>query len=246
MALTVWCMAIYLISQAKTNLSAFALKRLLGVSYPTAWLMQQKLMQTMAERDALYHLEGHVQIDDAYLGGELTGGKAGRGSRNKVPFAAAVSLDQAGHPLYIKMTPAPGFSLKAIANWAQRDLSPGWVVVLDGLACFTLSRRRVVTINPSLWADATPRIFPNSVGLTRYWAISRPALAALTMPSTLPSMGFATWSPLCIALTDASTWGLYPCICSLPPSILALAHLARFAKLSNQETICFRRNNHWS
>jgi hypothetical protein len=32
----------------------------------------------------------------------------------------------------------------------------------------------------------------------------------------------------------------------LPPSILALAHLARFAKLSNQETICFRRNNHWS
>ena len=35
--------------------------------YPTAWLMQQKLMQTMAERDALYHLEGHVQIDDAYL-----------------------------------------------------------------------------------------------------------------------------------------------------------------------------------
>jgi len=58
--------------------------------------MQQKLMQTMVERDARYHLEGHVQIDDAYLGGELTGGKAGRGSENKVPFVAAVSPDQAG------------------------------------------------------------------------------------------------------------------------------------------------------
>ena len=134
--LTTWYLAIYLISQAKTNLSALALKRLLGVSYPTAWLIQQKLMQTMAERDVLYSLEGQVQIDDAYLGGELTGGKAGRGSENRVPFVAAVSLDQEGHPLYIKMTPVPGFTLKAIADWAQRDLSQGCVVISDGLACF--------------------------------------------------------------------------------------------------------------
>jgi len=36
LALTVWFLAIYLISQAKTGLSALALKRYLGVSYPTA------------------------------------------------------------------------------------------------------------------------------------------------------------------------------------------------------------------
>lgn len=36
--LTIWFLAIYLISQAKTGLSALALKRQLGVSYPTAWL----------------------------------------------------------------------------------------------------------------------------------------------------------------------------------------------------------------
>lgn len=34
LALTIWFMAIYLISQAKTGLSALALKRQLGVSYP--------------------------------------------------------------------------------------------------------------------------------------------------------------------------------------------------------------------
>jgi len=39
LALTVWFLAIYLISQAKTGLSALALKRHLGVSYPTAWLI---------------------------------------------------------------------------------------------------------------------------------------------------------------------------------------------------------------
>lgn len=136
LALTVWFLAIYLISQAKTGLSALALKRQIGVSYPTAWLIQHKLMQAMSERDSAYTLEGEIQVDDAYLGGEFTGGKAGRGSENKVPFVAAVSLTAEGHPKYVKMAPVPGFTLKAIANWAANDLAPGCRVTSDGLACF--------------------------------------------------------------------------------------------------------------
>ena len=135
--LTVWFLAIYLISQAKTGVSALALKRHLGVSYHTAWLLQQKLMQAMVEREGQYALRGDVQVDDAYLGGELPGGKAGRGSENKVPFIAAVSLGAEGHPLYVKMTPVPGFTLKAVSAWAKANLDTGCVVVSDGLACFT-------------------------------------------------------------------------------------------------------------
>ena len=135
--LTVWFLAIYLISQAKTGLSALALKRQLGVSYPTAWLIHHKLMQAMAEREQRYVLEGQVQVDDAYLGGERSGGKAGRGSENKIPFVAAVSLSDDGHPLRTKLTPVPGFSLKAIAQWAKSSLAPGSTVFSDGLACFT-------------------------------------------------------------------------------------------------------------
>lgn len=134
--LTIWFLAIYLISQAKTGLSALALKRQLGVSYPTAWLIQHKLMQAMLERDSAYTLAGDVQVDDAYLGGELTGGTAGRGSENKVPFVAAVSLNPDGHPLYAKMTLVPGFTRTAIAAWAANMLTPGCHVTSDGLACF--------------------------------------------------------------------------------------------------------------
>ena len=76
LALTIWFLAIYLVSQAKTGLSALDLKRQLGVSYPTAWLIQQKLMQAMVERDTQYTLCGDIPADDAYLGGELAGGKA--------------------------------------------------------------------------------------------------------------------------------------------------------------------------
>lgn len=41
--LTKWLLAIYLISQAKTGLSALAMKRQLGVSCPTAWLLHHKI-----------------------------------------------------------------------------------------------------------------------------------------------------------------------------------------------------------
>lgn len=134
--LTTWFLAIYLVSQAKTGLSALALKRHLGVSYPTAWLIHHKLMQAMAEREDRYRLSGAVQMDDAYLGGERSGGKAGRGSENKVPFVAAVSMDDEGHPVRIKLTPVTGFTTEAVTTWSKGHLSAGCTVLSDGLACF--------------------------------------------------------------------------------------------------------------
>ncbi len=90
----------------------------------------------MVERDAKYTLCGNVQADDAYLGGELAGGKAGRGSENKVPFVAAISLSAEGRPLCIKMALVPGFTRKAVSDWANANLAPGCIVTFDGLGCF--------------------------------------------------------------------------------------------------------------
>jgi len=136
LSLSIWFLAIYLISQTRTSLSALDLKRQLGVSYPTAWLIQQKLMQAMVERDARYTLCGNVQADDAYLGGELAGGKAGRGAGNKVPLVAAISLGAEGRPLYIKMALVPDFTREAVFDWATADLAPDCIVTSDGLSCF--------------------------------------------------------------------------------------------------------------
>ena len=38
--------------------------------------------------------------------------------------------------MYVKMAPAPGFTRKAIGDWAKADLRPGCRVISDGLACF--------------------------------------------------------------------------------------------------------------
>jgi transposase-like protein len=133
--LTRWFLAIYLISQAKTGLSALELKRHVGVSYPTAWLMHHKIMTAMVAREAQHLLSGTVQVDDAYLGGERAGGKPGRGSENKVPFVAAVSLNDAGNPLYVKVTPVPGFTSDAsgpVPTWRRAPTcsAMAWHVLL--------------------------------------------------------------------------------------------------------------------
>jgi transposase-like protein len=133
--LRTWFLAIYLIGQAKTGLSALALMRHLGTSYRTAWLVHQKVMRAMAQRDVESPLGGSVQIDDAYLGGERPG-VGGRGSPNKVPIVAAVSTDAGGHPLRVKLSPIAGFTASAIANWARLNLLPGCDVRSDGLNCF--------------------------------------------------------------------------------------------------------------
>lgn len=158
--LTTWFLAVYLINQAKTELSALALKRQLGVSYPTAWLIQHKLMQTMINREDRYLLGGKIQVDDAYLGGERTGGKVGRGSENKPPFVAAVSLSEVGHPIRVRLTPVAGFTLRVISTWAKDHLAPTSTVFSDGLACFGAVTEAGCSHHPSVMAVRKPKDVP--------------------------------------------------------------------------------------
>ncbi len=157
--LTKWFLAIYLISQAKTGLSALELKRHIGVSYPTAWLMHHKLMKAMAERESRHRLSGTVQVD-AYLGGERAGGKPGRGSENKIAFVAAVSLNDEGNPLYVKATPVSGFTSEAIAKWARANLSPGANVLSAGLGCFAAVTDAGCTHRVEIVGQRKPRDLP--------------------------------------------------------------------------------------
>ena len=65
--LRTWYLAMYLVTQSKNGISAMDLKRQLGVSYNTAWMVKHKLMQAMRERDDSQRLQGTVELDDAYL-----------------------------------------------------------------------------------------------------------------------------------------------------------------------------------
>jgi len=134
--LNIWFLGIYLVTQSKNGVSALSLKRQLGVSYPTAWMMKHKILQVMMERDNSQPLSGQIQLDDAYYGGELRGGKPGRGSANKVPFVAAAACDDDGNPLKLRMNVVKGFTSDEVEQWARHHLVAGSHVVSDGLNCF--------------------------------------------------------------------------------------------------------------
>jgi transposase-like protein len=97
--LTRWFLAMHLLTQAKNSVSAHELMRHVCLSYPTAWLIKHKLMEMMRLREDSRRLTERVEMDNAYLGGERSGGKVGRGSENKVPFIAAVQTTEAGRPV---------------------------------------------------------------------------------------------------------------------------------------------------
>ena len=125
----------HLLTQAKNNVSALELKRHLGVCYKSALTMKHKLMEVMRLREDSRQLDGRVEIDDAYLGGQRSGGKTGRGSPNKVPFIAAVQTTAQGKPVLACFSQQP-FTSEEVAIFAAKAISPSASVVSDGLWCF--------------------------------------------------------------------------------------------------------------
>jgi len=144
-----WFLAIYLLTQSKNDIAALELARQLSVKWDTAWLIKQKLMETMRQRNQTYRLKGEVQIDDAYLGGEKPG-KPGRGAAGKTPFVIAVETRE-NKPVYTQLRRVPGFTSEAIEAYAAANIAPGSRVTSDGLACFAavteagLEHRPIIT-----------------------------------------------------------------------------------------------------
>jgi hypothetical protein len=135
--LRTWMLAMYLLTSSKTNMAVLELMRHLGVNYKAAWRIKHKIMQAMAQREESRQLEGFVQIDDAYLGGERNDGKPGRGSENKQPFLIAVATDEnLEHPHTAVIEPVRTFDNTAIADWCARRLAADAEVFTDGLWAF--------------------------------------------------------------------------------------------------------------
>jgi ISXO2-like transposase domain len=125
-------------------------------------------MQTMLAREAgKPKLAGRIEVDDAYLGGERSGGKRGRGSPGKTPFVAAVETREdeadppgqpasasrpgatrAPRPRRLRLTVVKGFRKKELAALAKRDFAPGSRVLSDGLSCWTAVTQAGCTHEP--------------------------------------------------------------------------------------------------
>jgi transposase-like protein len=135
--LTIWFLAIFLITQSKEGISSLKLSRLLGVSANAALRIKHKLQLVMKSADDSMPLDGLIQVDDAYWGGVKHGGKRGRGAPGKTPFLAAISRNEKGHPIHIRFSRIGSFSAQEIGSWATKHLHGKTIVITDGLACFS-------------------------------------------------------------------------------------------------------------
>ena len=83
-----WFLAVYLIVESKKGISANQLKRMIGVSYKTAWYLSHRIRAALNEVDAQL-LRGIVEVDETFVGGEVEG--KGRGYKgNKVVVVGAM------------------------------------------------------------------------------------------------------------------------------------------------------------
>jgi ISXO2-like transposase domain/Transposase zinc-ribbon domain len=166
--LTLWFLAIHLIVTAKNGISSIELGRRLGIKPSNAWAMKQKIMQVMLTRETAKPLQGRVELDDAYLGGERSGTR-GRGAAGKIPFVAAVetidrgainpsagqraSADARGaerRPGKLKLLPIKGLRKREVERPARQHLASGATVVSDGLSCWTAVTRTGCAHEPML------------------------------------------------------------------------------------------------
>lgn len=74
-----WFMAIYLTVESKKGFSANQMKRVIGVSYKTAWYLCHRIRAAMTEQDPA-QLNGTVECDETFIGGKLRGRGKGRGA----------------------------------------------------------------------------------------------------------------------------------------------------------------------
>ncbi len=93
--LSTWFEAAWLVTTAKSGLSAVTLERTLGVSYRTAWgiLHRFRVAMVRSERGLL---RGEVEVDETLVGGAETGGKRGRGTDKEVVVVAVEVLHPKG------------------------------------------------------------------------------------------------------------------------------------------------------
>lgn len=65
-----WFMATFLICESKKGMSANQLKRMLGVSYKTAWYLCHRIRAAMGDARTQAPLNGTVEADETWVGGK--------------------------------------------------------------------------------------------------------------------------------------------------------------------------------
>ena len=128
-----WFYAIYLFTVTRHGVSSKELQRQLGVTYKTAWRMTQQIRDLMGKADFATLLSGHVEADEAYIGGKRSGGKRGRGAPGKT---IVMGLQERDGP--IAATVIPNVKKETLRKVVLDKVEKGSTVSTDELYSYGL------------------------------------------------------------------------------------------------------------
>ena len=132
--LTIWFRAMWQITSQKNGISALGLQRVLGLgSYKTAWAMLHKLRRAMV-RPGRERLDGVVEVDETYWGGEETGA-IGRRTEIKAMIIVAAQEDGKGIGR-IRLRSIPNLTKATLHGFIAQAITPGSTVRTDGLPAY--------------------------------------------------------------------------------------------------------------
>lgn len=121
-SLVVWFRALWHVTNQKNGANALSLQRALGLgSYTTAWIWLHKMRRAMV-RPGRDRLSGRVEVDEAFVGGEIIGLR-GRSSGGKT--LVAIAAQEKGPGLgRIRMHCIPDASKATLHSFAATELLP--------------------------------------------------------------------------------------------------------------------------
>jgi transposase len=132
--LQVWFYAVFLFVTTRHGVSGKELQRALGVTYKTAWRMGQQIRVLMAKADGFEIMRGHVELDEAFIGGERHGFGPGPGGKTVVLAA----VERGGRTIAQKIPNRSTETLRAIVH---KNVERGSAVSTDELSAYGLLRR---------------------------------------------------------------------------------------------------------
>jgi hypothetical protein len=111
--------------------------------------MLRKLRAAMGHQDSLYHLQGVIEVDDAFIGGKRSG-KRGRGAAGKTPVIVACEHND-GKPGFVALQGLTTSTRKPLSNLQRLIWQSNNPVHTDALKAFNSladSQHHVAKVTP--------------------------------------------------------------------------------------------------
>jgi len=191
-----WLPALWMLVNCKNGISSYELARALGVTQKTAWFMLSRLRLALQSKDGGGMLEGHVEVDETYIGGKARNMNeqkrkevlAGKGRKNawagKVAVMGLLQRHSEKGKSKVRTFTVTGVKQYQMRERVKRNVMDGSALYTDAFKSYfglDVYYQHQVIDHAEKYADGVV----HTNGLENYWALLKRALKG-TYVSAMP------------------------------------------------------------